>query len=64
MAQVKVTAGVPLLCHAAARSHQDEIQDSCMPVKLFSVQAGVRQVMDVARDVVENPFKSYNGRLT
>jgi len=50
MAQVKVTAGVPLLCHAAARSHQDEIQDSCMPVKLFSVQAGVRQVMDVARD--------------
>jgi hypothetical protein len=26
MAQVKVTAGVPLLCHAAARSHQDEIK--------------------------------------
>jgi hypothetical protein len=54
--------GVPLLCHRS-RSDQLKLADFLRSVRVTSVRAGCRQVIEVYGDLVENFFRPYNGRL-
>jgi hypothetical protein len=61
MERYKTCYGMPLPCRVP-RSHRLQVPDFLMVSEVPSVRAGCRQVIDILVIVVENSFRSSNGR--
>jgi hypothetical protein len=61
MKHYKTCYGMPLLCRVP-HSHRLQFPDFLMVSDVPSVRAGCRQVIDILVIVVENSFRSSNGR--
>ena len=61
MERYKSCYGMRLLCRVP-HSHRLQVQDFLMLSEVPSVRAGCRQVIDILVIVVENSFRSSNGR--
>jgi hypothetical protein len=58
---VIIEFGVPVLCHRS-QPYRLKLKDFVDSIKLASVRAGRRQVIEVVAIVTENGFRPDNGR--